>query len=136
MAVEDARHEFQVQIELTRTESQRREMEARKQMAEIAANLATLTEQLNRYKPVSVVDVAGGQERLSGAVDARLTLQTQRIDSAVESAHEAQKTAQDNADVLNTLLVGMENLSDNVKQLREEMNTWGGLEEQQILDEL
>ena len=43
-------------------------------MTQIAENLATLTEQLNRYKPASEADVAGGQERLSGAVDARLTL--------------------------------------------------------------
>ena len=30
----------------------------------------------------------------------------------------------------------MENLSENVKQLREEMNTWVEPEEQQILDDL
>ena len=105
-------------------------------MAEIAMNLATLTEQLNRFKPTSSVEVAGGQEQLSGAVDAQLTLQSQRIDSVGESAREAQKTAQDNAEVLNSLLVGMENLGDNVKQLREEMNAWGGPEEQEILDDL
>ena len=101
-------------------------------MAEIAANLATLTDQLNRLKPVSTADVASGQEQLSGAVDARLTLQTQRIDSVAESTREAQKTVQDNADVLNSLLVGMENLGESVKQLREEMNTWGGPEEQRF----
>ena len=55
---------------------------------------------------MSTADVASGQEQLSGAVDARLTLQTQRIDSVAESTREAQKTAQDNADVLNSLLVG------------------------------
>ena len=62
-------------------------------MAEIVANLATLIDQLNRFKPARAVEVAGGQEQLSGAVDARLALQSQRIDSVVESAHEAQKTA-------------------------------------------
>ena len=30
----------------------------------------------------------------------------------------------------------MENLSESVKQLRGEMNTWGGPEEQEILDDL
>ena len=80
--------------------------------------------------------MAGGQEQLSGTVDARLNLQSQRIDSVGESMHEAQKTAQDNAEVLNAILVGMENLGDSVKQLREEMNAWGGPEDQEILDDL
>ena len=105
-------------------------------MAEIATNLATLTEQLNRFKPASVSDVAGGQEQLSSVVDARINLQSQRIDSIGESVREAQKTAQDNAKVLNTILVGMENLGDSVKQLWEEMNAWGGPEDQEILDDL
>ena len=49
-----------------------------------------------------------------------------------ESAREAQKTAQDNTEVLNTLLVGMENLGESVKQLREEMNALGGPEERKF----
>ena len=75
---------------------------------------------------MSTADVASGQEQLSGTVNARLTLQTQRIDSVVESTREAQKIVQDNTDILNSLLVGMENLGESVKQLREEMNAWGG----------
>ena len=74
MVVADAHREFQAQIELTRVESQHRDAEARRQMAEIAANLATLTEQFNRFKPASAAEVAGGQEQLSGVVDARLNL--------------------------------------------------------------
>ena len=105
-------------------------------MTEMAENLATLTEQLNRFKPARAEEVASGQAQLSGAVDARLSLQSQRIDSVVETMQEARKTAQDNAEVLNSLLVGMENLSENVKQLREEMNTWAEPEEQQILENL
>ena len=38
--------------------------------------------------------------------------------------------------MLQNLLVGMENLGENVKQLREEMNTWGGPEDQEVLDDL
>ena len=62
MAVADARRGFQAQIELTRAESQRRDAEAQGRMAEIAVNLATLTDQLNRLKSVSTADVASGQE--------------------------------------------------------------------------
>ena len=136
MAVADVRSEFQAQIALTRAESQRRDAEARQQMATIAEGLSTLTDQLNRFKPASAAEVAGGQEQLSGAVDERLTLQSQRIDAVVESTHEAQKTAQDNAEILNTLLIGMENLSESVKKLREEMNAWGEPEGQEILNDL
>ena len=38
--------------------------------------------------------------------------------------------------MLHDLLVGMENLGENVKQLREEVNAWGGPDEQGILDEI
>lgn len=105
-------------------------------MNEIAANLATLTEQLNRFKPASVSDVAGSQAQISSAVEERLNLQSSRIDVVSETTHEANKIAQDNADVLQTLLVGLENLGDSVKQLKEEMNAWGGPGDQQELDDL
>ena len=95
-------------------------------MDEIVANLATLTSQLNRFKPASVADVSGSQEQLSSAVNERINLQSQHIDAVSESAQEAQKTAQETAELLHNLLVGMENLGENVKQLREEVNAWGG----------
>ena len=38
--------------------------------------------------------------------------------------------------MLHNLLVGMENLGENVKQLREEVNNWGEPEGQEILDDL
>ena len=46
------------------------------------------------------------------------------------------KTAQDNAEILNTLLVSIENLGENVKQLREEVNAWGEPGEQEVFDEV
>ena len=73
---------------------------------------------------------------MSSVFDDRLNLQSLRLDTVSESTQQAHKVAQDNAEVLNTLLVGMENLGDNVKQLREEMNTWGQPDDQEVLDEL
>ena len=73
-AVADVRRELQAQLELNRAESQRRDADAREQMAEIVANLATLMDQLNRFKPASVADVSGSREQLSSAVDERLNL--------------------------------------------------------------
>ena len=104
-------------------------------MDEIAANLATLTNQLNRFKPASVADVSGSHEQLFSVVDEKINLQSQRIDSVSESAQEAHKIAQEKSEILHELLVGMENLGESVKQLREEVNAWGGPEEQEILDD-
>ena len=55
-------------------------------MAEVAAGLATLTDQLNRFKPASAADVVGGQAQLSSAFDDRLNLQSLRLDTVSESA--------------------------------------------------
>ena len=62
IAVADVHRELQAQLDLNRVESQRRDADTRKQMVEIAANLATLTDQLNRFKPASVADVSGSRE--------------------------------------------------------------------------
>ena len=105
-------------------------------MDEIAANLATLTNQLNRLKPASVADVSGSQEQLSSAVNERINLQYLRLDTVSESVQDASKTAQENTEMMHDLLVSMENLGENVKQLREEVNAWGGPEDQEILNDL
>ena len=93
MAVADVRCNFQAQLERTRAESQRRDTNAKRQMDEIAVNLATLTNQLNRFKPTSVADVLGSQEQLSSAVDDRINLQSLRPDTLSESVQDARKAA-------------------------------------------
>ena len=59
MAVAEACRNFQAQLDQTCAESQRRDAEANQKMDEIAVNLATLIDQLNRFKPASVADVLG-----------------------------------------------------------------------------
>ena len=58
-------------------------------MDEIAASLATLTDQLNRFKLASVADVSGSQEQLSIAVEAKLDSQFVRLDAVSELVNEA-----------------------------------------------
>ena len=53
-----------------------------------------------------------------------------------ESVQRTQKAASNKAEILHDLLVGMENLSDNVKQLKEEMCGYGDPEVQKELDEV
>ena len=50
--------------------------------------------------------------------------QNVRIDQLSDSVKQSQKTAQDNAEMLQTILVGMENLGENFKQLQENMDYW------------
>ena len=135
-AVADVRHNIQAQLEQNRADSQRRDAESKVKVDKIAADLATLTEQLNQFKPASTSDVMGSQLLLSSTVEDQLSLQSQRIDTVSESAQQAHKTAQDNAEILHTLLVGMENLGENVKQLREQIVSWEEPGEQEVFDDL
>ena len=80
--------------------------------------------------------VQGSQREASAAVEARLNLQSSRIDAVDESVQRTEKAAADNAEILHNLLVGIENLSDNVKQLKEEIHGYGDPEVQKELDEV
>ena len=93
-------------------------------MEKIATDLVTLTEQLNKFKPASAAEVSGGHQRMSEELEQRLTLHSVRMDSMGEFVQEARKTAIKNAQNIQNLLVGIENLGENVKQLREEMRGW------------
>ena len=64
------------------------------------------------------------QKQVSSSMDARLNLQSERIDNVNIAVEKAQKTAKDNSDMLENLLIGIENMSENVKQFREEMEEW------------
>ena len=96
----------------------------RHQVDKIAADLSSLAEQLNKFKVASVTDVSGSQQRMSEAVEQRLTLHSVRMDSISDFVQEARKTSAENAENIKNLLVGIENLGENVKQLREEMRGW------------
>ena len=69
VVVEKVRCNVQAQFEQTRVDAQWREAETRRQVEKIAEVLSTLTEQLNRFRPVSASDVKGSQHQISDAVD-------------------------------------------------------------------
>ena len=70
---------------------------------------------MNSFKPASEAQVQGSQREVSAAVEARLNLQSSRMDAVDESVQRTEKAAVENAEVLHDLLVGLENLSENVK---------------------
>ena len=51
-------------------------------------------------------------------------MQSTRIDAVNESVKKPQKVAEDNAELLQNLLVGIENMGGNFKKLREDMGLW------------
>ena len=123
-AVEGIRCEVQAQINQTRTDSQRKEEETRRQVEQIAEGLKTLTEQLNQFKIASEHAVGVSQEKLPDQVQQRFDAQEDRITNLSETVLESQKAAQTNAETLHSLLVSIENLGENVKNMQEEMVAW------------
>ena len=72
VAVEEVRYSVQVQIKQIHADARQSEAESRRQVGEIATNLATLTEQLDKFKPASSVQVEGSQQRISDEMEQRL----------------------------------------------------------------
>ena len=86
-------------------------------------------------------------ERLLASVEKRLELQSSRLDNFARSLQETREEQQSTSDTLQTVLVSMENLSDNLRRLHEETLQWRnpeqhmedeeqGREDQAILDSL
>ena len=76
-----------------------------------------MTAQLNQFKLASVQAAGEVQDKVSEEYQQCLVAQSERIDKLSESVIQSQKTAKDNAEMLQTILVGMENLGENFKQL-------------------
>ena len=53
-------------------------------------------------------------------VEQRLNLQSNRIDHVTESVQKAQRAVEENAELLQNLLVGVKNMGENLKNFREE----------------
>ena len=84
---------------------------------------------------MSETNVAAGQAKMSEDVNTRLQLQSQQMDVMGESVSKVQEETANNTEILQTLLVDMENLGDNFRQLREEMLMGGSPEVQMEMEE-
>ena len=122
--VEGVRRDIQAQLEQTRADSLRREQEAQHRIEDISKQLQTLTEQLNKFQPASEQAVGVSQGKLSEQVQQQFDAQQDRIQKLSDVVLESRKEAQTNADTLHNLLVGIENLGENVKNMQEEMIAW------------
>ena len=95
-----------------------------------------MTRQLNAFKPASGESVEDIQKQYSEQLNARLTLQSERMDKITESVDRQQKTASENAELLQNLLIGVENLGENLKSIHQEMDYWRNPEVQATETEL
>ena len=77
---------------------------------------------------MNVEHVGDAQQQVTEKFQQRWNLQSSRIDVLTESVHKAQKIAEENAEFLQGLLVDVENLGENLKQFREEMEGWKSAE--------
>ena len=80
--------------------------------------------QLNKFQPASEQAVGVSQGKLSEQVQQQFDAQQERIQKLSDVVLESRKDTQTNADTLHNLLVGIENLGENVKNMQEEMIAW------------
>ena len=83
-----------------------------------------LTGQLNKFRPASEHAVGVVRDKVSEQLQQRFDAQSERMDQLSATVVESQKEARTNADVLQNLLVGIENLGENFKNMQEEMVAW------------
>ena len=115
--VEGVRWDVQAQIEHNSAGAHRDSNAVHKKVDQVSEELQKLIAQLNQFKLASVQAVGEVQDKVSEEFQQRLVAQSERIDKLSESVVQSQKTAQDNADMLQTFLVRMDNLGENFKQL-------------------
>ena len=89
-------------------DSLRRETKAQHRIEDISKQLQALTEQLNKFQPASEHDVGVSQGKLSDQVQQQFDAQQDKIQKLSDVVLESRKEAQNNADTLHNLLVGIE----------------------------
>ena len=96
----------------------------------IATRLDQLTTQLNEYRPAQEATVVAQGEKLSSNVETRLQSHSSRLDNFAQSLQEAREEQHSTAETLQTILVSLENLSENFRRLQEEHLQWNNPEQQ------
>ena len=123
MAVDDVRKEVQVQLVQNRVDLERRHEKTKKTVEKVAVGLEELTRQLNAYKPASAENVGDVQKNLSEQVAQKLSVQQQRMDLLSHSLEEQKKSVTDSTELLKDLMIGIENLGYNMKNIQQKWTT-------------
>ena len=83
-----------------------------------------MTNQLIKFRLASENAVGVIQDKVTEQLQQKFDAQNERMDQLSATVVESCKEAQTNAKVLQNLLVGIENLGANFKNMQEEMVTW------------
>ena len=122
--VEGVRRDIQAQLDANCADALRREEEQRKRVQEISAQLQTLTDQLSKFNPASVSGVQLHTGEVEQKFQQKFGEQQKEIQNLTEIVLESRKDSQTHADTLHNLLMGVENLGENVKKMQEDMVAW------------
>ena len=143
--VEGVKRDVHVQIDQNRVDTLHKADEVQRKVEQVSNELKELTTQLNTFKPVSAQPVReeqkvlsekfqqqfAKQNKVSEEVQQKLVAHNERINQLSDSVTQSQRTAQDISKLMQTLLVGMENLGEYFKQLQADMEHWKSPEYQE-----
>ena len=90
-------------------------------VAQVVVGLEKLTSQLNSFKLASEDVVGNLKENLSKEVTQKLSVSKQKVNQLTESLEEPKKSVDENIGLLRNLMVGIENMGENVKNIQKEM---------------
>ena len=140
--VQELRSKIRAHLTQNRADFDRRQPETTECIAKVTADLENLTSQLNRYQPANGPQLDSVQEKLSVQFSERLSATDERMRKLHAVVEEQKKNLSDNSDLLRDLMVGIENLGENLKSINREMNYWrnpevqeADMELQNLLDE-
>ena len=120
--VDGLRDEIRAHLAQNRADFERRQEETMQTVAQVSASLDILTKKLNQFKPASGVDVGDLKKKLSNEVAQKLSESDKRVDQLSTTVEGQKKSISDNSELLIDLLIGIENLGDNLKNIQKEMD--------------
>ena len=95
-----------------------------------------MTRQLNSFKPTSADVVGDLKENLSKEVAQKLSDSEQKVNQLSDSLEEQKKSVNNNAGFLRDLMIGIENMEENMKNIQEKMDYWRNPEVMEAEEEL
>ena len=122
--ISGVRWDLQAKLNANHAESLGRYEETQRSIQSITEQLQSLSDQLKNFNPASVSGVEQFTGQIEKRVQQKIDEQQKNIQSLTNAVLEGKKESQSNAATLETLLVGIENLGDNMKKMQEEMLRW------------
>ena len=121
-AIEGFHNEVKAHIDQPRGDVDKLQEEMWQSVSQMAAGLENLTKQLNSFKHASAEIVGNLQENLSKEITQKIAVSEKRIGELSQSVENQKKSVEDTNELLKDLIIGNENLGDNMKNIQKEMD--------------